>query len=74
MHDTFRALHPEKRGYSYFSRGVEFGDSCDRVDMIIVSKDIISSCVQAGMHETQAERGTSDHVPIFAVFDWSLMQ
>jgi exonuclease III len=38
MLDTFRQLHGEERKYSYRSRGVEWGASCDRVDMIMISR------------------------------------
>lgn len=38
MLDSFRLLHGEERKYSYRSRGVEWGASCDRVDMILISR------------------------------------
>lgn len=38
MVDSFRHLHGEERRYSYRSRGVQWGASCDRVDMILVSR------------------------------------
>lgn len=37
MTDSFRHLHGDERKYSYRSRGVVWGASCDRVDMILVS-------------------------------------
>jgi exonuclease III len=69
MVDTFRSLHPNTRGYSYYPRGRTFGDSCDRVDMILCSQSLAAKCTEAGMLATAADRGPSDHVPICAIFD-----
>lgn len=69
MVDTFRSLHPDARGYSYYPRGRSFGQSCDRVDMVICSRSLAGKCTEAGMLATEADRGPSDHVPIFASFD-----
>ena len=69
MVDTFRSLHPDTKGYSYYPRGRTFGDSCDRVDMILCSQSLAAKCTEAGMLATAADRGPSDHVPIFASFD-----
>lgn len=69
MVDTFRSLHPNTKGYSYYPRGRAFGDSCDRVDMILCSQSLAAKCTEAGMLATAADRGPSDHVPIFASFD-----
>ena len=66
MIDTFRYLHPDKKGYTYYPRTKSFGESCDRVDMILVSRKLVGYVVEAGMHETQADRGPSDHVPLYA--------
>ncbi|KAK0299428.1 hypothetical protein LTS00_001871, partial [Friedmanniomyces endolithicus] len=71
MVDTYRKLHPTTRGYTYYPRGRIFGESCDRVDMIIVSKSLGAYVSEAGILETAAERGPSDHVPLFARFDFS---
>lgn len=38
MLDSFRHLHGEERKYSYRSRGIEWGASCDRVGMILISR------------------------------------
>lgn len=70
MIDTFRHLHPTKRGYSYYPRGRDWGDSCDRVDMIIVSSSLEHTIASAGMHETPGERGPSDHVPIWVALNF----
>lgn len=71
MADTFRSLHPDKKGYSYYPRGRSFGESCDRVDMILCSRSLEARCTKAGMLATSADRGTSDHVPIYATFHLS---
>ena len=68
MADTFRSLHSDKKGYSYYPRGRPFGESCDRVDMILCSRSLEARCTEAGMLATSADRGTSDHVPIYATF------
>jgi exonuclease III len=66
--DTFRLLHPDKKAYSYHPRGKVFGESCDRVDMILCSRSLAISCTEAGILATAADRGTSDHVPIYSAF------
>ena len=68
MADTFRSLHPDKKRYSYYPRERSFGESCDRVDMILCSRSMEARCTEAGMLATAADRGTSDHVPIYATF------
>lgn len=68
MVDTFRQLHPQSRGYSYYPRGRLFGESSDRVDMILCSRSVAKGCTEASMLATAADRGTSDHVPIYATF------
>ncbi|KAK5116510.1 hypothetical protein LTR62_008059 [Meristemomyces frigidus] len=70
MIDSFRFLHPQKRGYTYYPRMKNFGDSCDRVDMIVTSASLKTQLKEAGMLETAAERGPSDHVPLYAVFEF----
>lgn len=71
MVDVYRALHPDKREYSYHPRGRPFGSSCDRVDMIICSRTVAARCVEARIFATPGDRGPSDHVPICAAFDFS---
>lgn len=72
MIDTFRHLHPQQRGYTYYPRTRKFGDSCDRVDMMLISKSLTPFLEEAGMHETAADRGTSDHVPLYTTFNFEL--
>ncbi|KAK5715747.1 hypothetical protein LTR17_016657 [Elasticomyces elasticus] len=74
MIDTFRFLHPTTRAYSYYPRGKVFGESCDRVDMILVSRLLSKFVAEAGILETQAERGPSDHVPLYITLDFGREQ
>ncbi|KXT06566.1 hypothetical protein AC578_8589 [Pseudocercospora eumusae] len=66
MIDSFRYLHPTKKGYTFYPRSKDFGASADRVDMILLSRALESDLTEAGMHETSADRGPSDHIPLFA--------
>jgi exonuclease III len=70
MIDTFRHLHPEQKSYTFYSRANTFGESCDRVDMILISKSLEGQLQEAGMHETPSERGPSDHVPLYAYLNF----
>ncbi|KAK4505598.1 hypothetical protein PRZ48_003561 [Zasmidium cellare] len=65
MIDSFRHLHGDKAGYTYHPRGKSFGTSCDRVDMILTSSSLRDHLAEAGIHETPADRATSDHVPLY---------
>lgn len=67
--DTYRHIHGDERGYTYYPRGRKFGSSCDRVDLIICSGSLEKKIVDAGVCATEKERGPSDHVPLFATFD-----
>ncbi|PNS18282.1 DNA-(apurinic or apyrimidinic site) lyase 2 [Sphaceloma murrayae] len=69
MCDTFREGSGERR-YTYFPRGVEWGASCDRVDYVICSKGLKGNVIEAGMLDSEVERGPSDHVPVFGTFDF----
>jgi exonuclease III len=64
MLDSFRLLHGEERKYSYRSRGVEWGASCDRVDMILVSH-------QAGQAADTSAYGSSQEPDVSR---WSLLE
>ena len=66
MVDTFRYLHPDQRSYTFYPRLKTFGESCDRIDMVIISRSLKDNLRIAGMHETAGERGPSDHVPLYA--------
>lgn len=70
MIDTFRHLHPDRKSYTYYPRTKPFGESCDRVDMIMVSKGLEDNLKDAEIHETPSERGPSDHVPLYVRLDF----
>lgn len=66
--DIWRRMHGEEKRYTYFSRGRDWGTSCDRVDYFIAGrrawdKGLIQAC---GILDSEGERGPSDHVPIWA--------
>ena len=70
--DSWREIHGEKRGYSYHGeRAEEWGRSCDRVDLGIVSRGLVKrgGLIGAEIWESVLERGESDHVPIEVVLD-----
>jgi exonuclease III len=67
--DTYRHIHGDERGYTYYPRGKKFGSSCDRVDLIICSRSLEEKIIDAGVCATEKERGPSDHVPLFATFN-----
>ena len=69
--DTYRHVHGDEKGYTYYPRGKKFGSSCDRVDLIICSGSLEKKVVDAGVYATEKERGPSDHVPLFATFDFA---
>lgn len=66
--DVYRALRGKERRYTYHPRGGDdWGTSCDRVDLIIVSKSLFDagSVVDTDVLDSPQERGTSDHVPLW---------
>lgn len=65
--DVWRAMYGRERKYTYFPRGREWGTSCDRVDMVIVSRALWEEgrVVGTGILDTPQERGVSDHVPLW---------
>jgi exonuclease III len=69
--DVWRRMHGDQRRYTYFSRGREWGASCDRVDYFIVGRRAWEKgCIKAcGIMDSEADRGTSDHVPIWVDFN-----
>lgn len=65
--DVWRKMHESEKRYTYYSRGREWGTSCDRVDYFIAGKKawdtgMIKDC---GILDSEEERGPSDHVPIW---------
>jgi exonuclease III len=72
--DVWRHLYGERKGYTYYGRGVEWGSSCDRVDLVVVSRGLVEALagkggMGMGILETREERGHSDHVPLWVEFD-----
>ncbi|KAK4249243.1 DNase I-like protein [Corynascus novoguineensis] len=65
--DVFRAMHGLERRYTYYPRTREWGSSCDRVDMVIVSRALWEEgrVRGTGILDTPQERGWSDHVPLW---------
>ncbi|KAH6680505.1 exodeoxyribonuclease III [Halenospora varia] len=76
--DSFRWVNGEERKYSYHGEpAAEWGRSCDRVDLGVVSKNFVNglgtrwSLVNADIYESVEERGRSDHVPISVVVEFA---
>jgi exonuclease III len=70
--DVFRHLYGETRKYTYYGRNNEWGSSCDRVDLIVVSRSIVETpglLTESNILNTVEERGHSDHVPLYVTFD-----
>ncbi|KAF2198409.1 DNase I-like protein [Delitschia confertaspora ATCC 74209] len=65
--DVWRTMNGEKRGYTWYSRTKPWGASCDRVDYFIAGKSLWDGnfVKGAGILENEAERGVSDHCPIW---------
>ncbi|KAK0620410.1 hypothetical protein B0T14DRAFT_586753 [Immersiella caudata] len=65
--DVWRAVNGAERKYTYYPRGKEWVMSCDRMDMVFVSRDLWEEerVLKPGIFDTVQERGTSDHVPIW---------
>ncbi|ROV88894.1 hypothetical protein VSDG_08929 [Cytospora chrysosperma] len=64
--DVFRALHGKARRYTYHPYA-DWGSSCDRVDVIFVSRGLHEAgrVVDTDILDTPQERATSDHVPLW---------
>lgn len=65
--DVWREMHGDERRYTYYTRGKEWGTSCDRVDYFVAGrrlweKGLVKDC---GIMNSEAERGPSDHCPIW---------
>lgn len=72
--DIFRLKHGERRKYTYHPRGRNWGESCDRVDLILVSRSLVDEdgvVVETDICDTALERGHSDHVPLWISLDIS---
>ena len=65
MLDTFRLVHGEERKYTYRPTNKPWGTGGDRVDVILATKGLEESMKEVDILDNQAERGPSDHVPLF---------
>jgi exonuclease III len=65
--DVWRKMHGDERRYTYHPRGRDWGTSCDRVDYAIAGRKTWDEGLVggAGILDSEAERGPSDHVPIW---------
>ncbi|KAI1870220.1 hypothetical protein JX265_006390 [Neoarthrinium moseri] len=63
--DTFRHVHGDEQRYSYHPRGVLWGSSCDRVDLVVGSRSLSRNIIDAGICDSPRDRGPSDHCPIW---------
>ncbi|KIX06216.1 uncharacterized protein Z518_04191 [Rhinocladiella mackenziei CBS 650.93] len=75
--DVFRHLHGTSRKYTYHPRGRNWGESCDRVDMIIVSRGLVNEAgavIGTDICDSAVDRGHSDHVPLWISLDWFKLQ
>ncbi|XP_014557451.1 hypothetical protein COCVIDRAFT_37152 [Bipolaris victoriae FI3] len=72
--DIWRKMHEQERRYTYYPRNTEWGTSCDRVDYFMAVRRLWEmGCVKAcGIMNSEAERGPSDHVPIWADIELKL--
>jgi exonuclease III len=72
--DVFRHMHGIQKKFTYHSRGRAWGESCDRVDLIIVSRSLVEdvdAVVATDICDSAMERGHSDHVPLWISLDVS---
>jgi exonuclease III len=79
--DSWRWIHGKRMGYTYHGeKAEEWGTSCDRVDLGVVSHGLIGEgngelkrtqmrLAGVDIWESIEERGGSDHVPISVVLD-----
>ena len=69
MVDSFRAIYGNEKKYSYRSPSRDWGSSCDRVDLILLSHDLGSGpgfqLKEADILDEEDERGPSDHLPLY---------
>ncbi|TPX58317.1 hypothetical protein SpCBS45565_g08033 [Spizellomyces sp. 'palustris'] len=63
--DVFRMIHPVKRAFTWFLRGVEQGKDCARVDYALLSQGLAKRVIDADIEEDKEERFGSDHAPLY---------
>lgn len=71
--DAFRHLHGEEKKYTYYGRSHEWGESCDRVDLVMLSRKLAEEkrLIACDILSTPVERGHSDHVPLYVTVNMS---
>ncbi|KAJ9607448.1 hypothetical protein H2200_008521 [Cladophialophora chaetospira] len=72
--DVFRDVHGDTRKYTYHPRGRKWGESGDRVDLIIVDRALnndLGAVTGTDICDSPQERGHSDHVPLWISIDLS---
>ncbi|EXJ85601.1 hypothetical protein A1O1_05967 [Capronia coronata CBS 617.96] len=72
--DIFRHLHGDTKKYTYHPRGRRWGESCDRVDLIVVSRSLVdkdTAVTGSDICDSPLDRGHSDHVPLWISVDMS---
>jgi exodeoxyribonuclease-3 len=67
--DAFRHLHPHARKYTWFNRRARNHLDAARVDFALVSASILPRIVEAGIDESPAARGASDHAPLWLTLE-----
>lgn len=74
--DVFRHFHGATRKFTYHGRGRPWGESCDRVDLIVASRGLVDrgAVVASDICESPQERGHSDHVPLWVQVDVSKLR
>ncbi|KAK3399939.1 Endonuclease/exonuclease/phosphatase [Sordaria brevicollis] len=68
--DVFRAKYGMEKRYTYYPHcpsSWDWGTSCDRVDMVVVSKQLWEDgrVIDTGIMNTPQDRDPSDHVPLW---------
>ena len=72
--DVFRHLNGDSKKFTYHPRGRTWGESCDRVDLIIVSHSLMNdldAVIGTDICDSALERGHSDHVPLWISIELS---
>ncbi|KAL9054523.1 MAG: hypothetical protein Q9162_004079, partial [Coniocarpon cinnabarinum] len=70
--DSFRFLHPKRKRYTWLPKNMDWKESCDRIDYFLLSKELANvedTVKEADVLMIEAERGPSDHVPIWVSLD-----
>lgn len=74
MIDTFRYKRGEQKKFSYRPRNKPWGTGGDRVDMILVTQRLKEAVKEADVLDSEDERGSSDHVPLFVELEVPTME